>query len=153
MSDEANIEKEIENLQRQYAKDLSAKVEELRRLAAQCEDGNTQGRKSLAKACHRIAGSGGTYKFNALSRMTRWLEEEILQGRLDELPPKAAARRVSTWLVLFSEACAKFAKLSTLSLAGGQPWTEALARVDLALTATWERQQARLEGRPLEEVA
>lgn len=59
----------LKGLRRDYLKESSARVTELRELMAAVESG--AGPDALRRALHRLAGSGGSYGFDEVSRSSR----------------------------------------------------------------------------------
>ena len=71
-------------LRREYLADSRQRVEELRRLFARVSAGERSALPELRQAFHRLAGSGGSYGFPAVSVRSR--DGELLVGRLADSP-------------------------------------------------------------------
>jgi HPt (histidine-containing phosphotransfer) domain-containing protein len=126
------MELEIAKLQREYINTFADKEKELRQLAG----ASPPNAAVLAKALHKIAGSGGTYRMQALTACCRALERALLADRV-QLP--AHGPTVEAWFSFFTMARTSYEKLCAQPAgdADAEKWHAAVARVDGALMQLW----------------
>lgn len=65
------LAEQLRKLRREYLADSVTRVEELRQLRAQLAQGDLAALVGLRRAFHRLAGSGGSYGFPAVSSKSR----------------------------------------------------------------------------------
>ena len=128
------MENEIAKLQREYIASFSEKETELRALMAPSHGDD----KALAQALHKIAGSGGTYRMQALSRSTRALEVALLSGAITLSGDQGL---INAWLRFFTTARKSYEGLAAAdpTIKDCEHWHSAVGRIDTALQSLWEK--------------
>ena len=75
------LAQQLQQLRREYLLDSSKRLEELRQLRARVADNDRNALAGLHQAFHRLAGSGGSYGFPAVTATSR--EGERVVKRLE----------------------------------------------------------------------
>jgi len=76
------IQDVLKGLRREYLRDAPAKVAEARALLSRLEAGDAVALAELRRALHKLAGSGGSYGFEAVSSASR-TGERIAKAALE----------------------------------------------------------------------
>jgi HPt (histidine-containing phosphotransfer) domain-containing protein len=135
-----SMEIEIAKLQQEYISSFAEKEAELRALAAN----PATSADTFAKALHKIAGSGGTYRMDCLTLACRTLENAVLSGRFNVTHEPQA---LDAWFQFFAKARKSYEKLSaSVAEDSYENWQKDLARVDTALITLWEKVAAHHES-------
>lgn len=107
------LEQEIEDLRKAYAKEIPERVSRIQRemekvITTLGQQGKAEW-QDFERETHRFAGASGTYGFTVLCDLAKFVEEAIDRGALQTLKPHDAAGFLNRWYGILASVARKVA--------------------------------------------